>query len=86
MGGQGEVFGDGLGEVVGYLGVAIGLFGEPAVEQVAVPGRVLGGAAGLGACGNGLWSDAAAVSAVEDDRVRSRLCLRMAVDGLARLG
>ena len=70
VGGQGQVCGDWLCEVVGYLGVAVGVFGEPAVELVALPDWVLGGPAGLGAFGNGLRVDVAAVSAVEDDLVR----------------
>ena len=61
MGGQGEVCGDGLAEVVGHVGVAFSVFGEPAVEQVAVPGWILGRPAGAGAVGNGLLAESCVV-------------------------
>ena len=61
MGDQGEVCGDGLAEIVGHVGVAFGVFGEPAVEQVAFPGWILRRPAGLSAVGNGLLAESCAV-------------------------
>ena len=76
FGGQGDVAGDGLGEVVG------GVAGEPSVEQVAVPGRVLG-PGGLSAAGDALGGrSGSAVGVVEGDGVGCA-CLGLAVGRLA---